>query len=243
MLPAAAIERLEQARVGGNLMLQVTIEYGLMGGTAAPDWRQPHRPIRGPSDQPTQKIIRAHDWVQNVLEPWQQATAVSLVLPLPQAATTDEYRTIVARLASARHDIDDGQWKPSISATREAFELLRRMRLAVVNTKAQDRTLAEREGAILDRLADFAQAPVRLRLGRQPPGSPVAGYRLEPGERSASAGRCSQRGAGSIRSPVGANATHSGARAVCPTVSRMPDRHSSTRDADSMHGRTGGRDV
>ena len=57
-LSAAAIERFEQARAGGNFMLQVTIEYGLMGGTAAPDWRQPHRPIRGPSDQPTQKIIR-----------------------------------------------------------------------------------------------------------------------------------------------------------------------------------------
>jgi hypothetical protein len=96
--------------------------------------------------------------VQNVLEPWQQATAVSLVLPLPQAATTNEHRTIVARLASARHDIDDGQWKPSISATREAVELLRRMRPAVINTKAQDRTLSEREGAILDRLADFVQA-------------------------------------------------------------------------------------
>jgi hypothetical protein len=157
-LSAVAIERLEQARAGGNFMLQVTIEYGLMGGTAAPDWRQPHRPIRGPSDQPTQKIIRAHDWVQNVLEPWHQATAVSLVLPLPQASTTNEHRTIVARLASARHDIDDGQWKPSIAATREAVELLRRMRPPVINTKAQDRTLLEREGTVLDRLADFVQA-------------------------------------------------------------------------------------
>src|SRR5260370_42218110 len=103
-------------------------------------------------------MIRATGRVQTVADPGRRAPAASRVLPLPQAATTDEHRTIVARLASARHDIDDGQWKPSISATREAVELLRRMRLAVINTKAQDRTLAEREGAILDRLADFAQA-------------------------------------------------------------------------------------
>ena len=32
------------------------------------------------------------------------------------------------------------------------------MRPAVMNPKAQDRTLSEREGAILDRLADFVQA-------------------------------------------------------------------------------------
>jgi hypothetical protein len=140
-------------------MLQITVEYGLMGGTGAPDWREPHRPIRGPFPQtPTQKIIKSHDWVQNVLEPWQQATAVSIVIPLPQVGATDQHRTIVARLTSARQDIDGGQWKSSIIATREAVELLRNMRPAAIKPKAQDRTLQEREAAVLDRLADFAQA-------------------------------------------------------------------------------------
>jgi hypothetical protein len=158
-LSAAAIERIEQARDGGGFMLQVTAEYGLMGGTTAPDWRQPHRPIRGPyPDVPGQKIIKAHDWALNVLEQWQQAAAVSLVIPLPQSGATDEHRTIVARLATARQEIDQGHWKPSISATREAVELLRKMRPDTITPKAQDRVLGEREAAILDRLAAFIHA-------------------------------------------------------------------------------------
>ena len=35
----AGVERLEQVRAAGNFMLQVTVRYGLMGGTAAPDWK------------------------------------------------------------------------------------------------------------------------------------------------------------------------------------------------------------
>jgi hypothetical protein len=76
-------------------MLQVTVEYGLMGGTAAPDWREPHRPIHGPFPQSsTHEIIKAHNWVQKVLEPWQQATAVSLVIPMPSVGATEEHRTV-----------------------------------------------------------------------------------------------------------------------------------------------------
>jgi hypothetical protein len=158
-LSAVGVERLEQIRAGGNFMLHVTVEYGLMGGITAPDWREPHRPIRGPyPEQPTEVIIKKHDWAQKVLEPWQQATAVLLVIPLPQVGATDEHRTIVARLATARQELDNGHWKPSISATREAIELLRKMRPAAIQAKAQDRALAEREAAILGRLADFVQS-------------------------------------------------------------------------------------
>ena len=45
-MSAAGIERLEQVRADGGFMLQVGVRYGLMGGTAAPDWQEPHRAVR-----------------------------------------------------------------------------------------------------------------------------------------------------------------------------------------------------
>lgn len=42
-LSAAGVERLEQIRAGGGVMMSVAIRYGLMGGTGAPDRREPHR--------------------------------------------------------------------------------------------------------------------------------------------------------------------------------------------------------
>ena len=48
--------------------------------------------------------------------------------------------------------------KASISASREAVELLRGMRPATVNSSAQRRDLGEREAVILDKMKDLAQA-------------------------------------------------------------------------------------
>ena len=158
-LSSAGVERLEQIRAGGGFMMSVGVRYGLLGGTGAPDWREPHRPVRVPyPDQPVQIIIKAHDWVQNVLEPLQQAAAVSVVVALPQDRATDDHRTIVARLTDAKRELDAGNWKPSIAASREACELLRKMRPATVNPRSQQRELAEREAVILARLGEFTQA-------------------------------------------------------------------------------------
>ena len=158
-ISAAAVERIEQVRAGGNFTLYVGVRYGLMGGTTAPAWEEPHRPVRVPFPaQPTQVIIKAHDWVRDVLEPWQQATAVSLVIPLPQQGATDDHRAVIARLADARRELDSGNWKASIAASREVAELLRQMRPAQVTGKAQLRDLHEREGVMLDRLKDLTQA-------------------------------------------------------------------------------------
>jgi hypothetical protein len=52
--------------------------------------------------QPTAFRIDAHQWVQNVLEQWQLAAAVPLVVALPSGTATDEHRTIVDRLATAK---------------------------------------------------------------------------------------------------------------------------------------------
>ena len=158
-LSSAGVERLEQIRAGGGFMMSVGVRYGLLGGTGGPDWREPHRPVRVPyPDQPVQIMMKGHDWVQNVLEPLQQAAAVSLVVALPQDRTTDDHRAIVARLADAKQELDAGSWKPSIAASREACKLLRKMRPATINPRPQQRELPEREAAILAKLSEFVQS-------------------------------------------------------------------------------------
>jgi len=162
-LSDAAIERIEKIRNGGNVVIYPDFQYALISpGTAMPGWPQPQRPIRVPGPgQPTAARVDAHQWVKSVLEQWQLAAAVSLVVALPAGTATDEHRTIVSRLATAKRLLIAGKpedLKASIAASREACELLRAMRPAVVNTSAQKRDLAEREAIILDKMTDLAQA-------------------------------------------------------------------------------------
>jgi hypothetical protein len=162
-LSDTAIERIETIRDGGNLMLSPVVQYALISsGTALPDWPQPHRPIRVPfPGQPTDIRVDAHHWVQNVLEQWQLAAAISLVVALPAGTATNEHRTIVSRLATAKRLMTAGtpdDLKASVAASREACELLRKMRPATVNPAATQRDLAEREAVILDKITDLAQA-------------------------------------------------------------------------------------
>jgi hypothetical protein len=165
-LTDTAIELIEKLRDGGDLTIYPNLEYALISpGIALPDWRQCERPIRATwPRQPTNIRIDSHQWATNVLEPWQLAAAVSLVVALLSAAT-DEQRAIVARLATARQRLTAGSpddLKASISASREAVEPLRGMRPATVNSSAQRRDLAEREAVILDKMKDLAQAVLDL---------------------------------------------------------------------------------
>jgi hypothetical protein len=69
--------------------------------------------------------------------------------------------TIVSRLATAKRLLTAGttdDLKASVAASREACELLRKMRPATVNSAAAQRDLAEREAVILDTMTDLAQA-------------------------------------------------------------------------------------
>jgi hypothetical protein len=61
-------------------------------------------------------------------------------------------------LESVRRDGRRAYWKPSIAASREACELLRRMRPATIRPRPQERDLPEREAVILSKLGEFAQA-------------------------------------------------------------------------------------
>jgi len=162
-LSDTAIERIEKIRDGGNIVLYPTVQYALIApGASMPGWPQPQRPIRVPGPgQPTAIRIDAHQWVQNILEQWQLAAAISLVIALPAGTATDEHRTIVDRLATAKRLLVAGKpedLKGSVAASREACELLRKMRPATVNSAAQQRDLAEREAVILDKMTELAQA-------------------------------------------------------------------------------------
>jgi hypothetical protein len=162
-LSDSAIERIEGIRNGGNLTIYPNVEYALISpGTAMPGWPQPQRPIRVPfPGQPTALRVDAHQWVKNVLEQWQLAAAVSLVLAIPAGTATDEQRTVISRLIAAKQRLTAGtpeDLRASVAASREACELLRKMRPPTINTVAQKRDLAEREAVILDKMTDLAQA-------------------------------------------------------------------------------------
>jgi hypothetical protein len=110
--------------------------------------------------QPSAFRTDAHQWVQKVLEQWQLASAVSLVVALLAGTATDEHRTSVSRLATAKQQLTAGTpdtLKASVAASREAVELLRKMRPATVNPAAQQRDLAEREAVILDKMTELVQ--------------------------------------------------------------------------------------
>lgn len=162
-LSDTAVERIEKIRDGGSLTFYPDFQYALFSpGTAMPDWRQPQRPIRVPwPGNPTAIRVDAHQWVKDVLQQWQLAAAVSLVVAVPANGATDEHRTVISRLMTAKQRLTAGtpdDIKASVAASREAVELLRAMRPATVNTVAARRDLAEREAVILDKATEFAQA-------------------------------------------------------------------------------------
>lgn len=162
-LSDTAIERIEKIRDGGDLTICPQVQYALISpGSTFPIWDEPQRPIRFPyPGQPTEVRIDAHQWMQNVLEQWHLAAAISLVVALPTEAATDEHRTVISRLTTAKQLLTAGtpdNLKASIEASREACELLRKMRPATINPNPPQRELPEREAFILEKMTEFTQA-------------------------------------------------------------------------------------
>jgi hypothetical protein len=159
-LTRAGVERLEHLRNGENLVFSITPEVVLLNygeslpglyprpqGVHRPN-SSPHSPIRHAGQE--QFDIPAESWARQVLSPWQQAAAVTLVVELPEATTTDDHRTVVRDLTDARQRLDAGDWKGSIRASRDAVEVLRSMHAEHLNLKKTQRDIDEREAAILD---------------------------------------------------------------------------------------------
>jgi hypothetical protein len=136
-LTQADVEHLERVRDGGNLALSVTPEVVLLNhGESVPGLyprpegvhrpnTSPHSPIRHTGQE--QLDIPAETWARQVLTPWQQAAAVTLVVKLPEGTATDDHRTVIRDLTDARQRLDKGDWKGSIRASRDAVEVLRGM--------------------------------------------------------------------------------------------------------------------
>lgn len=79
----------------------------------------------------------------------------------PAGGTTDEHQTVISRLTTAKQRLTAGtpdDLKASVAASREAVELLRKIRPTAVSQPSQKRGLAEREAVILDKTAELAQA-------------------------------------------------------------------------------------
>jgi hypothetical protein len=159
-LTQAGVEHLERVRDGGNLAVYVTPETVLLnhGESLAGLYPRPegvHRPNVNPHSPiwhlgQEQLDIPAETWAREVLTPWQQAAAVTLVVKLPEGTATDDHRTVIRDLADARQRLDAGDWKGSIRASRDAAEVLRAMHGEHLNPKKTQRDVDEREAAILD---------------------------------------------------------------------------------------------
>jgi len=158
-LTQAGVEHLERVRDGGNLTLSVTPEVVLLNhgepvpglyprpeGVHRPNVN-PHSPIRHTGQE--QLDIPAETWARQVLTPWQQAAAVTLVVKLPEGTATDDHRTVIRDLTDARQRLDKGDWKGSIRASRDAVEVLRGMHDEHLNPR-RERDVEQREAAILD---------------------------------------------------------------------------------------------
>jgi hypothetical protein len=167
-LTPAAVEHLEHIRDGGGLTLHITSTVVLLNrgeplqdvypqpaGTARPNV-YPHCPIWHGGQE--QLAVTAETWAHQVLTPWQQAAAVTLVVKLPVGTATDDHRTVVRDLTDARRRLDAGDWKGSIRASRDAAEVLRGMHAEHLNPKKTLRTIDEREAAILDAEHNLIQA-------------------------------------------------------------------------------------
>ena len=115
------MEQLERVRDGGRLLLYVTPEEVLLNhgepipgtyprpeGVPRPNVN-PHSPIRSSGQE--RLDIPAKTWAHQVLTPWEQAAAVTLVVKLPEGTATDDHRTVIRDLTDARQRLDAGDWK------------------------------------------------------------------------------------------------------------------------------------
>ena len=159
-LTQASVEHLEHVRNGGNLLVFVTPEVVLLNhGESLPGIYPRPEDVHRPNVNPHSPIwhagqeqlhIPADTWAREVLTPWQQAAAVTLVVKLPEGTATDDHRTVIRDLTDARQRLDAGDWKGSIRASRDAAEVLRSIHDEHLNPKKTQRDVDEREAAILD---------------------------------------------------------------------------------------------
>jgi hypothetical protein len=175
-LTQAGVEYLERVRDGGNVAVYVTPEVVLLNrGESLPGLYPRPEGVHRPNVNPHSPIwhlgqeqldVPAETWAREVLTPWQQAAAVTLVVKLPEGTATDDHRTVIRDLADARQRLDAGDWKGSIRASRDAAEVLRAMHDEHLNPKKPQRDVDEREAAILD--AERQLSSPCSTTGRQP---------------------------------------------------------------------------
>jgi hypothetical protein len=128
-LSDTAIERIEKIRDGANMVIYPNFEYALISpGTAMSSWSQPQRPLRVPF--PGSRLPCGSTGTIGLTTCSSSGNSPHR-LPLPAGAATDEHRTIVSRLTTAKQRLTAGRpddLKASVAASGEAVELLRKMR-------------------------------------------------------------------------------------------------------------------
>jgi hypothetical protein len=104
--------------------------------------------------------VTQHDWGQ-VLQAWDKGVGIPLVVALPSALSGADQAEVARHIKDAWEKIPNGDYIGSMTSSRKALELLRKLS-GVTNMppKPVDRDARQRVHAILDSLFSLASAPL-----------------------------------------------------------------------------------
>ncbi|MGA2805867.1 MAG: hypothetical protein ABSF89_16010 [Acidimicrobiales bacterium] len=105
----------------------------------------------------TQRSVTAAEW-NTVVSQWGRGVAIPLLVPLPQALPTPEHQAIVSCLQEALSKVQAGNFRDAVLDARRATELMRKLLPAVPGSSKRERTVPERQSALLDALFDLESA-------------------------------------------------------------------------------------
>ena len=104
-----------------------------------------------------QKSVTAAEW-NTVVSQWGRGVAIPLLVPLPQALPLPEHQAIVSCLQEAIDKVQSGNFRDSVLDARRATELIRKLLPQVRGRSKRERTVPERQAALLDALFDLESA-------------------------------------------------------------------------------------
>jgi hypothetical protein len=165
-LGASAAMTLEDLRQGQGFRLQIDVT-ALLTSPGVPG--QDALPLPGARSNPSphpqahwqdQFEVSQADWNQ-VLASWNRGLAVPLAVPLPELVVGPDRALVVQRLIDAQARMNNGDFKGSLAASREAVELLRTLSAAgPLPRDPKDRNAAQRRHALIQALFDLTSAAV-----------------------------------------------------------------------------------
>ncbi len=162
-MPPSLIESFEVARQGKEFQLQLDVSFLMVDrGTSLPGTPAPsvHYEVHPTMSSHYQMRVTQHDWGE-VLQQWNRAASVPLVVPLPETNPHPDRAAIVRHLRDAWQKVDGADYSGSIAEARKSLELLRKLSPAErpLPGGVKQRDVDQRHHAVIDALFDLASAP------------------------------------------------------------------------------------